>query len=176
MPSTTFQDREDKVENSLTANFKQRTYLGYIALVRILVGYHFIGTGLDKLFGNFLTGKTLLNDLARGGPKDPLAWHRAFISGLVVPHVHFFSYLVTYGELAIGISLLLGCLVRISSSFGAFHNMNIWLAIGWGGPGSVIGVNRTFVLLHLIFVLSSAGRALGIDGFLHKRFPHTKLF
>jgi thiosulfate dehydrogenase (quinone) large subunit len=176
MPSATVEAREDQTENSLTANFKQRTYLAYIAVVRILLGYHFIGTGLDKLFGNFLSGKSLLNDLARGGPKDPFAWHHAFISGFVVPHVHFFSYLVTYGELAIGISLLLGCLVRISSSFGALHNMNIWLAIGWGGPGSVIGLNRTFVLLHLIFAFSSAGRAFGIDGFLHKRFAHTKLF
>ena len=130
MPSATVEVREDKAENFLTANLKQRTYLAYIALVRILLGYHFIGTGLDKLFGSFLSGKSLLNDLARGGPKDPFAWHHAFISGFVVPHVHFFSYLVTYGELAIGISLLLGCLVRISSSFGAFHNMNIWLASG----------------------------------------------
>ena len=43
-------------------------------------------------------------------------------------------------------------------------------------PESVIGINRTFVLLHLIFVFSSAGRTLGIDGLLHRRFPHTKLF
>ena len=161
---------------SLAENFKQRTYLGYVALVRILLGYHFLGTGFDKLFGNFLSGRTLLSDMIRGASKDPLPWHRDFIMGVVVSHVHFFSYLVTFGEIAIGISLLVGCLVRVSSSFGAVHNMNIWLAIGWGGPGSVIGINRTFVLLHLIFVFSSAGRALGIDGFLHRKFPRTKLF
>ena len=176
MASTTVRANEGGLKSSLAGNLKQRTYLGYIALVRILLGYHFLGTGFDKFFGNFLNGRTLLNDLTRGGPKDPLAWHHAFIMGFVVPHVHFFSYLVTFGEIAIGISLLVGCLVRVSSSFGAFHNMNIWLAIGWGGPGSVIGLNRTFVLLHLIFVFSSAGRALGIDGFLHRKFPRTKLF
>jgi len=176
MTSPGLEIHENEVESSLAANFRQRTLLGYIALVRILLGYHFLGTGFDKLLGNFLTGKSLLNDLIRGGSRDPLAWHRAFISGFVIPHVHFFSYLVTFGELAIGVSLLLGCLVRVSSSFGAFHNMNIWLAIGWGGPGSVIGLNRTFVLLHLVFVFTSAGRALGIDGFLHRKFPHTKLF
>jgi thiosulfate dehydrogenase [quinone] large subunit len=176
MTSTTVRAKESGLKSSLAENFKLRTYLGYIALVRILLGYHFLGTGFDKFFGNFLNGRSLLNDLTRGGPKDPLAWHHAFIMGFVVPHVHFFSYLVTFGEIAIGISLLVGCLVRVSSSFGAFHNMNIWLAIGWGGPGSVIGLNRTFVLLHLIFVFSSAGRALGIDGFLHRKFPRTKLF
>jgi thiosulfate dehydrogenase [quinone] large subunit len=176
MTSTTVRANENGLKNSFAENFKLRTYLGYIALVRILLGYHFLGTGFVKFFGNFLSGRPLLTDLTRGGPKDPLSWHHAFIMGFVVPHVHFFSYLVTFGEIAIGISLLLGCLVRVSSSFGAFHNMNIWLAIGWGGPGSVIGLNRTFVLLHLIFVFSSAGRALGIDGFLHRKFPRTKLF
>jgi uncharacterized membrane protein YphA (DoxX/SURF4 family) len=161
---------------SLAENFKQSTYLGYIALVRILLGFHFLGTGFDKLFGNFLSGRTLLSDMMRGASKDPLPWHRDFIMGVVIPHVHFFSYLVTFGELAIGASLLLGCLVRISSSFGAFHNTNILLAIAWGGPGSVLGINRTFILLHLVFVFTSAGRALGLDGLLHKWFPRSRLF
>jgi uncharacterized membrane protein YphA (DoxX/SURF4 family) len=161
---------------SLAENFKQRTYLGYVALVRILLGYHFLGTGSDKLLGGFLSGRMLLSDLIRGAPKDPLPWHRDFIMGVVVPHVHFFSYLVTFGELAIGTSLLLGCLVRISSSFGAIHNTNILLAVAWGGPGSVLGINRTFILLHLVFVFTSAGRALGLDGLLHKWFPRSRLF
>lgn len=161
---------------SLAENFKQSTYLGYLAALRILLGFHFLGTGFEKLLGRFLTGRPLITDLLRGAPKDPLALHRSFILGFVVPHVHFFSYLVTFGEIAIGASLLLGCLVRISSSFGAFHNLNILLAIGWGGPSSVMGLNRTFILLHLVFVFSSAGRALGVDGFLHKRFPTSILF
>lgn len=160
----------------LSENFKQSTYLGYIAMLRILLGFHFLGTGFEKLLGRFLTGRLLMNDLTRGAPHDPLSLHRSFIQGIVVPHVHFFSYLVTFGEIAIGTSLLVGCLVRVSSSFGAFHNLNILLAIGWGGPSSVLGINRTFVLLHLVFVMSSAGRALGIDGLLHKRFPRSPFF
>ena len=161
---------------SLAENLKQSTYLGYVAILRILLGFHFLGTGFEKLFGKFLTGKPLITDLMRGAPKDPFAWHRGFILGFVVPHLHFFSYLVTFGEIAIGTSLLLGCLVRISSSFGTFHNLNILLAIGWGGPSSVMGINRTFIFLHLVFVLSSAGRVLGVDGYLHRRFPASILF
>ena len=160
---------------SLAGNFKQNTYLGYIALVRIFVGYHFLGTGLDKL-NRFLRGRPVLSDLMRGLPKDPLAFHRAFIARVVIPHDHFFGYIVMFGELAIAASLLSGCLVRISSSFGAFHNANILLAIGWSSGGAVLGINRIFILLHLIFVFSSAGCALGIDGLLHKWFPRSWLF
>src|SRR5436305_2143450 len=102
---------------SLAENFRQGTYLGYIAIVRILLGYHFMDTGLRKGFSGFLSGRSLLADLMRGASGDPLAWHREFISGFVIPHVQFFSRLVVFGEISIGLSLLSGCLVRLSSSF-----------------------------------------------------------
>ena len=127
---------------SLAGNFKQSTYLGYVAFLRILVGYHFLGMGWDKP-SRFLSGKPVLSDLTRGISKDPLAFHRAFIQGVVIPHDHLLGYLVMFGALAIAISLFSGCLVRISSSFEAFHNANILLAIGWGSGG----INRIFILL-----------------------------
>jgi len=73
---------------------QQRTWLGYLALVRILVGVQFFMVGWPKLAGGrFLSrnGQPLAEDLLRGAPKDYLAWHRAFITGFVVPHAHFFS-------------------------------------------------------------------------------------
>jgi hypothetical protein len=69
MTSTTVRANESGLKTSLAENFKLRTYLGYIALVRILLGYHFLGTGFDKFFGNFLNGRTLLNDLTREVPR-----------------------------------------------------------------------------------------------------------
>ena len=108
--------------------------------------------------------------------KDPFGWHREFITGVVIPHASFFGHLIAYGELAIGLSLLTGCLVRISSSFGAFHNLNILLAIAIANGGPQLGINRIFIVLELMFVLSCAGQALGIDGLLKKRFPNVKIF
>lgn len=108
---------------------------------------------------------------------DPVALHRDFILNVVLPHPVFFSYLVAFGELAIGISLLTGCLVRISSLFGSFHNLNILLAVAMPeGNGAQIRLNRLYVFLHLLFVLSSAGRSLGVDEWLKKKFPRSRLF
>lgn len=157
-------------------NFKQNTYLGYLALVRILAGYHFLDSGYAKLSHGFLRGHDLPAQLIKSAPSDPFAWHRAFILGLVVPHASFFSYLVAFGETAIGLSLLFGCLVRISSSFGAFHNANILLSVAMASGGATIGINRLFILLHIVFVASSSGRSLGIDGMLKRRFPQSWLF
>ncbi len=161
---------------SLAANFKQTTYLGYLALVRILVGVLFLLVAWPKVSGRFLTGRVLPQQLLNGMEKDPLAWHRAFIAGFVVPHAHLFSYLSAFGEIAIGISLLLGCLVRISSLFGALYNFNILFSVAYAAGGGTVNYNRVLILLHLIFVSSSAGRALGIDGFLKRRFPRSWLF
>jgi thiosulfate dehydrogenase [quinone] large subunit len=161
---------------SLVSNFKQSTCLGYIALVRILVGVLFLLVAWPKITGRFLNGQVLPQQLLKGMQKDPLAWHRAFLQGFVIPHGHLFSYLSAFGEVAIGISLVVGCLVRISSLFGALYNFNILFSVAYAAGGGTVNYNRLLVLLHLIFVSSSAGRALGIDGLLKRRFSRTWLF
>lgn len=161
---------------SLTTNFKQATYLGYLAIIRIFVGYHFITVAWPKITGPFVNGHILPEELAKTVGKDPFAWHRAFITDVVIPHPHFFSNLVAFGEMAIGISLLVGCLVRISSLFGAFHNFNILLSIAIANGAAQLAVNRVYVVLHLVFVIASAGRSLGLDGLLRQRFPRVRLF
>jgi uncharacterized membrane protein YphA (DoxX/SURF4 family) len=159
--------------------FQQKTWLGYLALVRILVGVQFFMVGWPKLTGGrFLSrnGEGLAEELLRGAPRDYLAWHREFITGFVVPHAHFFSYLVAIGEVLIALSLVTGCLVRISSLFGAFHNANIYFSVGFAAGNAVLDYDRLLVLLHLVFVAASAGRVFGIDGHLKKRFPRSPLF
>jgi uncharacterized membrane protein YphA (DoxX/SURF4 family) len=158
---------------------RKTTWLGYLALVRILVGVQFFMVGWPKLTGGrFLSrnGEGLAEELLRGAPQDYLAWHRAFITGFVVPHAHFFSYLVACGEVAIALSLITGCLVRISSLFGAFHNANIYFSVGLAAGNAVMNYDRLLVLLHIIFVLASAGLVFGLDGFLKRRFPRSWLF
>ena len=156
-------------------NLRQPSSLGYWAVPRILLGYHFLRAASGKLSGNFLAGNALPNQFERLAV-DPVALHRAFIEGVVQQYPLFFSYLVAFGELAIGLSLLTGCLVRVSSCFGAFHNLNIYLAIGYPAGGAQMNLNRLFIFLHIVFVLVAAGRPLGIDGFLHKKFPNSRMF
>src|SRR3989442_7624703 len=69
-------------QGSVVDTFQQKTWLGYLAFVRILVGVQFFMVGWPKLTGGrFLTrnGQGLAEELLRGAPKDYLAWHRAFI-------------------------------------------------------------------------------------------------
>ena len=150
--------------------------LVYLAIPRFFVGYHFLSVSLPKLTHGFTNGDDLPAQLVKSVVKDPIGLHRAFIEGFVIPHAGFFSYLVAYGEVAIGISLVAGCLVRVSSFFGAFHNLNILLAIAIPNGGAQVAVNGVFIAAHIAFVLASAGRVLGVDCLLGKRFPRSPLF
>lgn len=156
--------------------FNQPAYLGYLAVLRIVVGYHFLTVAWPKVTGTFPQGKILLEHLAKSLAKDPIALHRSFIASAVVPHAAFFGHLVAYGELAIGLSLIFGCLVRISAFCAAFHNLNILLAIAWANGGPQLALNRLYVVIEIVFVLASAGLALGVDGFLKRKFPNSWLF
>lgn len=161
---------------ALAEHFTQKTSLLYLAIPRIFVGYHFISVAIPKLTHGFTGGEELPAQLLKSVARDPIGFHRAFIQGFVLPHAGFFSYLVPYGELAIGISLVLGCLVRVSSFFGAFHNLNILLAIALPNGGAQAAVNGVFIAAHIAFVGASAGRALGVDALFKKRFPRSPLF
>ena len=166
------------VENTVDT-FQQKTWIGYVALIRIVVGVQYFLVAWPKVAGGrFLSGngQGLADQLLRASPKDTLGWHRAFITGFVVPHAHFFSYLVAFGEVAIAISLLTGCLVRVSSIFGAFHNANIYYAAALANGGATPNYDRLLVFLFIMFACTSAGRVLGVDGLLHKRFPRCWLF
>jgi thiosulfate dehydrogenase [quinone] large subunit len=158
--------------DNLIASFTQRTSLGFLALIRIAVGYHFVDVAWPKVTGRF-SGEGLAGMLLKSAPNNRSAWHREFIVEWVVPNADWFSYVVAYGELAIGVSLLTGCLVRLGSAFGAFHNLNIYLAVA---TGAQVGLNRVFIILHLIFIMAAAGRSLGLDGWLHRKFPRSPVF
>lgn len=59
---------------------------------------------------------------------DVQGWYASFLSSFVLPHVAVFSYMVSFGELLVGIALIVGFLVGISAFFGMFMNLNYMLA------------------------------------------------
>lgn len=158
----------------LRRNFQQPTYLGYVALTRIFLGVHYLIVGWPKVMG--MTGETLAAQLARTAAGDPLPFHREFITGFVIPNAGAFSSLVAYGEVAIGLSFLVGCLVRVSAVFGVFNNLNILLAIAIPTGGGQVPINLYFITAEIVFIVAAAGRSLGLDGLLKRAFPRSPLF
>ena len=75
---------------TLGENFKQPTYLGYLAIIRIAIGYHFLLTGWQKISTGF-GAQQLSAQLMEGVGRDMFAWHHDFIVGWVVPNSSWFK-------------------------------------------------------------------------------------
>jgi thiosulfate dehydrogenase [quinone] large subunit len=65
----------------------------------------------------------------QGRPPITYEWYRDFINMLLAGgNETWFAWVVTFGELAIGVGLILGALTGIGAFFGAFMNMSFLLA------------------------------------------------
>jgi thiosulfate dehydrogenase [quinone] large subunit len=107
-------------------------------IVRVYLGWEWLQAGWEKLqdptwvganAGQALTG--FVNGAlskTTGAHPDVQGWYAAFLQAFVLPHVVPWSYLVTWGELLVGVALIIGLLVGISTFFGMFMNLNYMLA------------------------------------------------
>src|SRR5208283_843709 len=89
-------------------------------------------------------------------------FHRAFVHDVILPHFTPIGVGVFSIEIAIGISLMIGLLTRLSAFGGALFIANLWLGLyqveaEW--PWSYFFL----ILLMAIFCFDAYGRSLGCD-------------
>jgi thiosulfate dehydrogenase (quinone) large subunit len=87
-------------------------------------------------------------------------WYAWFLQNIVLPNAGFFSFLVTWGEVAVGVGILLGVLTGIAAGFGVLMNLNYLLA-GTVSINPVLGMFGLF----LVFAWRVCGW-LGVDYYL----------
>ena len=147
-------------------NLRERTYLWYLAVLRIYVGYYFGNQGYRKFQRDFPKGDWIGRQIGDIASLDLLPWYKSFLQSYVVPHSELFGYLVTIGEIAVGACLILGLLTRLSAVVGLFMVANYYLAIGMMRGGAMAAQQQIYMLLLAIFLLANPGRTLGLDGLL----------
>jgi uncharacterized membrane protein YphA (DoxX/SURF4 family) len=150
-------------------NLKEKTYLWYIALLRIYIGYYMLQQGIRKYLRDFPHTDWIgaqIGDLAK---LDLYPWYKSFLTGYVVPHRELFGYLVMIGEILVGACLLLGLLTRFSAAMGIFLMVNYFLGPGMARGGAPMAQQQTFIVCMIVFLLSNPGRVLGLDGLIFGR-------
>lgn len=150
-------------------NLKERTYLGYIAILRIYIGYYILTQGIRKFQRNFPKGDWIGRQIGDIATLDLYPWYKTFLQSYVTPHSELFGYLVTFGEISVGACLLLGFLTRFSAFVGLFMLINYYLGVGMARGGAMLAQQQTFIVSLVIFLLSKPGRTLGLDGLLFSR-------
>lgn len=106
--------------------------------IRLFLGFAWLEAGWHKLTGGgWIDGGAALagfwkNAVAipdQGRPAITYDWYRDFINFLLQGHHEmWFAWVVTLGELAIGLGLVVGALTGFAAFFGAFMNMSFLLA------------------------------------------------
>ncbi len=139
-------------------------------VVRVWLGWQWIDAASHKIgipawteTGEALKGYWM-NAVAmpeQGRPPITFDWYRGFLQGLLDANAYtWFAKLVAYGELLVGIALIIGAFVGIAAFFGAVMNMNFMLA-GSASSNPVLFI----VALGLIGAWKIAG-FIGADYFL----------
>jgi thiosulfate dehydrogenase (quinone) large subunit len=138
--------------------------------IRLFLGFSWIEASLHKITGEgwldggaalkgYWTGAVAIPD--QGRPPISFEWYRDFINVLLNNDAQtWFAPLVAFGELAVGVGLLFGCLTGIAAFFGALLNMSFLLA----GSSSTNPVLFTFAI-GLILAWRVAGY-YGVDRYL----------
>lgn len=126
---------------------------GIILLLRLYIGYQWFTHGLEKITGGFDTTGYLTNIVANpvkgvdGAAVYPL--YNSFIEHFALPNAGLFNVLVPWGELLIGLGLLLGILTTAAAFFGLVMNFMFFF-------GGTVSTNPTFILIGFIILVAGA--------------------
>jgi uncharacterized membrane protein YphA (DoxX/SURF4 family) len=147
-------------------NLKERTYLWYLSVLRIYIGYYLLLQGIRKFQREFPRGDWIGRQIGDIANLDLYPWYKSFLQNYVVPHSELFGYLVMVGEISVGACLLLGLFTRFTAAIGLFMLANYYLGPGMARGGAPLAQQQTFIVALAIFVLANPGRTLGLDGLL----------
>ncbi len=149
-------------------------------IVRLYVGYQWLSAGFEKLTGNSLFGEKVGSPwvftghdgaamqgfvagalkLSTGAHPAVQGWYAWFLQNIVLPTAPVFSYVITFGEILVGLGLIVGCLTGIAAFFGLFMNLNFMLA-------GAISINPVIGTLAIFLVLAwRIGGYYGLDRYL----------
>ncbi|WP_121820072.1 DoxX family protein [Halostella salina] len=137
----------------------------FILALRLMMGLAFFQSGFDKvLSGSFGAAGYLQN--APPANNSPVA--DLFVSMGNTPwFVDFVNVAVPWGEILIGLGLLVGALTRLAAFWGAFMMLLFYLG-NWEISHGYINGDFAYMLVFLAVAAFGAGRILGLDQYIEQ--------
>ena len=145
-------------------------------MLRIAIGLLFLIFAQYKVFGTQFTlhggFQFWINRFLEDGAYPFI---KPILKNFVLAHATPLAFFVAYGELAIGISLVTGILVRASSLFGLIFMLSLLFSSDYAGPQAPLwqyfGASLDHSVLALCFLTFLIGRADAALSFRDLRRP-----
>ena len=104
---------------------------GILTVVRIYLGWLWLSAGWGKVTSGFdasgFIAGSIANPVVKGG-EPVFGWYISFLENFALPNADVFSFMVAYGEVAVGLGLILGCLTTWAAFFGMVMNFAFVMA------------------------------------------------
>lgn len=114
-----------------------------LSTLRIVVGIFFVLFGEYKVFGTDFTVHGGFETWVRSFlAEGAYPWMKPVLQQVILPHARVCAFMVAYGELMIGLALVLGVLTRAASMFGIVLMTLLWASDGY--PGQHVALWRYF--------------------------------
>ncbi|GGC79669.1 hypothetical protein GCM10007216_07710 [Thalassobacillus devorans] len=131
-----------------------------LTVLRVYLGYAWLTAGWGKLTGGgFDSAGFIQGAIGNASGEHPAvqAWWASFLEGVALPNAEIFTFLVMWGEVLVGIALILG----IFTNFAAIMGLVMNFAFLFSGT---VSTNAQMVLLTVFIAVAgyNAGK-IGLD-------------
>ncbi len=140
-----------------------------MAWVRILIGAGWLNGAVEKLLNPGFPRQFAASLNAGGFVSQAPPWFQSFMQSTVVPNAELFAQIQRFGELALGLALILGLLTNPAALGSIVLSLAILLSQGGVRLGTGIGspefltINLLVALISLLILLSPAAKTLSLD-------------
>ncbi|QTN00677.1 DoxX family membrane protein [Sediminibacillus dalangtanensis] len=139
---------------------KNNVVAGLLAVIRIYLGYQFLHAGIEKLTGGgFDASGFLQGAIASATGEHPAVqgWWATFLEHVALPNATLFSFLVMWGEVLVGIALILGLLTNFATLMGMIMNFAFLFS-------GTVSTNGQMILLAIFVIVAGANAGkYGLD-------------
>ena len=150
-----------------------------LAGLRIAIGCLFLIFAQYKVFGTQFTlhggFQWWINEFLRQGAYPMMI---PILQRFVLPHATVIAFLVAYGELAIGVALILGVWVRAASVFGLLYMLLLLFSSNYPGSGAPVWQyfgasldHSILALCFLAFIVGKSNECLSVENRSRKSLP-----
>lgn len=149
----------------------------FILALRLMIGYAFLYSGVSKVTASEpFSAKGYLMNVAstNGNPLEPF-FHWIGTTPWMLDLV---NVAVPWGEVLIGLAVMVGIFTRLSAFFGALMMLMFYFG-NWSIDHGFINGDFAYMLVFLSVAAFGAGRILGLDAYLEdlevvERYPRLK--